>query len=195
MRAALYIRVSMENVGTEEKADPREQNPDLQLQPLRDYLQTHQMQEIGVFIDRMSGSEKTRPEFRRMLLKAKAQEFDIILVWKIDRFARFEPIESLLTLYKLNRMGVHVRSITEPYIDTTDSNPIPHEWRLVVMSMILSGAYAERKKISERTQAGIHVKKKSGAWKGGRPKGSKDSKPRARRWDKKPDVSVDDMFE
>lgn len=185
----------MENVGTEDKADPREQNPDLQLQPIQDYMLKHQMQNAGIFIDRMSGSEKTRPEFRRMLLKAKAGELDIILVWKIDRFARFEPIESLLTLYKLNRLGVHVRSITEPYIDTTDSNPIPEEYRLVVMSIILSGAYAERKKISERTQAGIQVKRKTGAWKGGRPKGSKDSRPRSRRWDKKPEVSVEDMFE
>ena len=217
MKVYHYARVSMDKVGEEGRKDEREQDPETQLAALRkDDAECGDVC-VGTFVDRESGGSKLRPECRQMLMQIGRDKPDAIKVWALDRFSRFEPMEAVVVLYKLRGLGVHIRSHTEPYVDTTDRNPIPPEWRLIIITIIMSSAYAERIKIGKRTKSGIENKRrcpgsptgkhelegeacrhcglgKDYIWKGGRPKGSRDKSERVKRWAKKPEVHVEDMF-
>lgn len=188
MRVFLYARDSMDEIGTE-----REQNPELQLFPMREECQRRSWNIEGEFIDRISGGELLRDQFHKMLQAAARKECDLVMVWKADRFCRFKPSEAIVVLYELESYGIAFYSLTEPYMSTLPENPIPEEWRTTISSIIFSAAYAERKKISERTKAGIAAKKLTGDWHGGRPKGSKDKQERkSPRF--KPDIRPGDLF-
>ena len=79
MRAALYARVSTLNG----------QHPEMQLAELREYASRRGWEIIGEFVDEgVSGSKESRPELNRLMADAHRRQFDIILVWKIDRFGR-----------------------------------------------------------------------------------------------------------
>src|SRR5215831_2920409 len=75
MRAALYARVSSED-----------QNPHMQLIDLRGFAERMGYETVE-YVEKES-SVKHRPVFERMLNDARQRRFDIVLVWKIDRFAR-----------------------------------------------------------------------------------------------------------
>ena len=51
----------------------------------------------------------------------------------------------------------------------------------IILAVMSWAADFERRKISERTKAGIQRQKNLGQYKGGRPKGSKDKKARKKR--------------
>jgi DNA invertase Pin-like site-specific DNA recombinase len=187
LRCALYARVSLDKL---EGEDERWQDPDRQLVPMRSFVELNGWQNCGEFVDRMSGKEKERPHFRIMLLKAVAKQFDIILFSELDRFSRFKPLDALFVIDRLKKYGVAVKSLTEAFIDTRDENPSSQ----IILYLIAWVAEQERKRISHRVKTGIANKKAKGMWHGGRQVGSKDSHKRHRRWLKKPDTDVEDLF-
>ena len=176
----------MENV-----LDEREQNPEAQLEPMRNYCKAMGWTIIHEFVDRESGSSFLRPEFRAMIERLTQKEVDCLMVWKLDRLSRFKAIDALTLIAELKKRCIAIKSIQEPWADTTVANPTT-DLLLFITAWI---AEQERKSISDRTKAGIAAKKLDKTWRGGRPKGSKDKHPRAdRRWDKRPDLSVPDLF-
>jgi DNA invertase Pin-like site-specific DNA recombinase len=79
MRAALYARVSTLNG----------QHPEMQLAELREYASRRGWKIMGEYVDEgVSGSKESRPELNRLMADAHRRQFDIVLVWKIDRFGR-----------------------------------------------------------------------------------------------------------
>ena len=54
-------------------------------------------------------------------------------------------------------------------------------------------AWAEREDTKKRSKSGIKTKRDKGEYKGGRPKGKRDTKKRERRWKVKPDIKVEDL--
>ena len=79
MRAALYARVSTLNG----------QHPEMQLAELREYASRRGWEIAGEYVDEgVSGSKESRPELNRLMADAHRRQFDIVLVWKIDRFGR-----------------------------------------------------------------------------------------------------------
>jgi len=79
MRVALYARVSTLNG----------QHPEMQLAELREYASRRGWEIIGEYVDEgVSGSKESRPELNRLMADAHRRQFDIVLVWKIDRFGR-----------------------------------------------------------------------------------------------------------
>ena len=66
---------------------------------------------------------------------------------------------------QLKERGIWIKSMTESWLDTSQEGIT--EVILAIMSWVAS---EERKKISERTKAGIARRRKLGKWKGGRPK-------------------------
>jgi site-specific DNA recombinase len=76
-RAALYCRVST-----------TDQNADLQQTELCEYCQFRTWEIVEVFTDRMSGSKDRRPALDTMLTDARRGRFDVVVVWRFDRFAR-----------------------------------------------------------------------------------------------------------
>ena len=79
VRAALYARVSTLNG----------QDPELQLRELREYASRRGWQIVGEFVDSgVSGAKDSRPELNRLMADAHKRRFDVVCVWKFDRFAQ-----------------------------------------------------------------------------------------------------------
>src|SRR5688572_24030128 len=74
---AIYTRVSTE-----------EQKTDLQLMDLQDYVQKRGYTIYNTYEDIISGVTKERQALDRLMEDARKRKFDIVLVWKFDRFAR-----------------------------------------------------------------------------------------------------------
>lgn len=163
MKVCLYARVSLEEGN---KEDRRYQEPENQLIPLREWAKSQGWTIIEEYVDRGSGADPNRPQFKKMLQEAMLLRFQTILVWKLDRFSRETLSQVVGRIAKLRDRKVGVKSFTESWLDTAEDNPMS-ELILAVMSW---ASALERTKISERTKAGIQRRKNLGIWKGGRPK-------------------------
>jgi len=171
MKVALYARVSLDETN---QKDRRYQEPENQLIPLRDWAKSQEWEIIEEYIDRGSGANPARESFRKMMNDAMQRKFHAILVWKLDRFSRESISHVLAYLQKLRNRGVALKSMTEGWMDTSQENPMSE----LIISIMSWASYTERQRISERTKLGILRRKNLNIYKGGRPKGSKDSKPR-----------------
>jgi DNA invertase Pin-like site-specific DNA recombinase len=165
MRIAIYGRVSKDD-GT--------QDPSNQLVPLRDYAKALNGEIIGEYIDLASGAKSDRENFIRMLDDADRRKFDLILVWSLDRMSREGISNTLGYIDRLNRAGVALKSLQESWLDTRDEGL--GKLMLAIFSWV---ADQERKRIIERTKAGLARAKANGV-KLGRRLGSKDKKRRVR---------------
>lgn len=147
-KIALYARVSKD----EASQDGSLQNTDNQLLPLRQLCAAMgwQVREDYIFVDRMSGGVSNRPEFQRMLAEVRQMHVDLILVWSLDRFSREPMINTLNYITQLKRYKCGLKSMQESWLDT--SNEGVGELLIAIFSWV---ANMEKKKISERTKAGI----------------------------------------
>jgi DNA invertase Pin-like site-specific DNA recombinase len=79
MRVGLYARVSTLNG----------QHPEMQLSELREYASRRGWKVVGEYVDEgVSGSKESRPELNRLMADVHRRKFEVVLVWKIDRFGR-----------------------------------------------------------------------------------------------------------
>lgn len=120
------------------------------------------MRELGVekvFIDRMSGKNKDRPELQRMM--AFVRQGDTVVVESISRFAR--NTKDLLELVEqLTAKGVEFVSKKES-IDTTTPTG---KFMLTIFGAV---AELEREYILQRQAEGIAIAKENGVYKGRQP--------------------------
>jgi DNA invertase Pin-like site-specific DNA recombinase len=141
---------------------------------LREYAHSLGYEIVSEFVDRKSGADPNRENFRKMLQDASLRRFQGILVWKLDRFSREGITSTLAYIRQLRDRGIFLKSMTESWLDT--SNEGMAELVLAIMSW---ASAEERRKISERTKAGIARLRAIGQWKGGRPKkGRGENEPR-----------------
>jgi len=143
MRVAIYARVSTQDRG---------QDPENQLGQLRAWCVAAGYQIVAEFVDHASGSKGTdkRPQFAAMLDAAHRRQFDLLLVWSLDRLSREGMVPTIGHLQRLAAVGVTFHSYTEPLL-STDSEIV----RDIVLAVMASLAKMERQKISERTKAGL----------------------------------------
>ena len=145
-RAALYVRVSTANRAASNQA-VFEQNPDVQERPLRQLAEQRGWSVVQVYRDRMSGSKADRPGLKALMQDARRGAFDVVLVWRFDRFAR--SIEQLvLALAEFRGLGIDFVSSQEA-LDT--STPMGKAMFTIVGAM----AELERNVIRERILAGL----------------------------------------
>lgn len=162
MKTALYARVSLD------EADPdgrRYQEPENQLEPLREWASRMGWVVVGEYVDRGSGADANRPEFKRLLNDAMQLRFKAILVWRWDRFSREQMFVAVGRVQKLRERGVALMSLQESWLDTRAENPMSD----ITLSILSWASAEERKRISDRTKAGIARRRRIGQWKGGRP--------------------------
>lgn len=117
---------------------------------------------VYVFTDEAeTGTDTDRPEFQRMLKRARDGAFDIVVFWKLDRFCR-----SLTDLVKteetLDEYGVALQSVTE-YLDT--SSPVGR----FNFRNLASAAELESDLTSQRVKIGMHGMAKEHRWPNNRP--------------------------
>jgi DNA invertase Pin-like site-specific DNA recombinase len=116
---------------------------------------------VEEYTDMISGAKARRPGLDAMMLDARRDQFDVVLVWACDRIAR--SVRHFLELLdELNRLNIEFISFREQ-IDT--GGPLG---RAVV---VIIGAIAEleRSLIVERVRAGMRRAKLEGRHIGGRP--------------------------
>ena len=150
-RAALYARVSTITG----------QNPELQISELKEYAARRGWQVVAEFVDRMSGVKESRPSLNRLMADARQRKFDVVVVWKIDRFGR--SLRHLVNaLAELEAVGV-------PFISLHDNLDLSTPSGRLMFQIIGAMAEFERALIRERVQAGLANAKKKGK-KLGRPR-------------------------
>lgn len=141
MRIAVYARVSTSD---------KEQNPETQLRPLREHLAGLKgITPLGEFVDKASADDlRGRREWRGLLDLAMKRKVDLIVVWKLDRAFR-SVLDGASTLQTLRACGCGLRSMQEPWIDTT--TPIGE----ALYHITLAWAQLEKGQLTERVKAGI----------------------------------------
>jgi DNA invertase Pin-like site-specific DNA recombinase len=146
-RAAIYARVSTTNNG---------QDPTLQTRELREYCEHRGWTVVGEYVDvGISGSKEKRPELDRLLVDAHRRRFDVILVWKLDRFGR--SLRHLVNmLAELETLGVDFVSLRDNLDLTTPSGRL-------MFQIIGAMAEFERALIQERVKAGMRNARRKGA--------------------------------
>lgn len=109
MNAVIYARYSSDN--------QREESIEGQLRECKAFAESKGMTVIGTYIDRaMSAKTDNRPEFQRMVKESVKHQFEVVLVWKLDRFAR-DRYHSAHYKAQLKKNNVKVVSATESISD------------------------------------------------------------------------------
>jgi DNA invertase Pin-like site-specific DNA recombinase len=156
MRVGLYARVST--------AD-KEQAPETQLQPLRDFCRAQGWDVAGEYVDQASATDdRRRVAWKRLLDDAARRRVDVIVCWKMDRCFR-SVAHASRTLEDLRRWSVGLRSYSEPWLDTSGTNPAGE----LMFNILASFAQFEKALIAERVKAGMARARKQGRHVG-RPK-------------------------
>ena len=79
----------------------------------KDYAERNGITILGTYIDRaLSAKTDNRPEFQKMIKDSAKGLFDVVLVWKLDRFAR-NRYDSARYKNLLKKNGVKVISARE----------------------------------------------------------------------------------
>ena len=81
MKAVIYARYSSDN--------QREESIEGQIRECTEFAEKNGMTVLRSYIDRaFSAKTDNRPEFQNMIKDSGKKLFDVVLVWKLDRFAR-----------------------------------------------------------------------------------------------------------
>ena len=144
-RVALYARVSTLDKG---------QDPQTQLDQLRDYAQRRNFEVMGEFIDYASGTTQDRVQYKLMMEAARKRKLDVVLVWRYDRFAR--STQALVNAMKeFQSMGIDFISYQENIDTTTPTGEL-------IFHVMASLAQFESSLISQRVKAGMARAKAQG---------------------------------
>ncbi len=153
MRAALYARVS-----SEEQVEGY--SIDAQLRACRDFAQGKGWAIVAEYVDEGKSARAEdvgkRPRFKEMLEAAKAKEFDLLVVHKLDRFSR----NLLLTLRcfdELSKSGTTFISLGEQIDYSTPMGRV---------FLAMSGAFAQfySDNLSQETKKGWHERRAQGLY-------------------------------
>ena len=141
LRAAIYARVSTSNGG---------QSPEMQIKELREYCGKRDWELCDEYVDEgISGATDSRPELNRLMKDAQRRRFDVVAVWRFDRFAR--SVSHLLrALEQFATLGIQFVSLSEQIDTATPTGKM-------VFTVLASVAELERSLIGERVRAGLRT--------------------------------------
>ena len=137
-RAVLYSRVSTNNG----------QDPEIQSREIREYCLRRGWALVGEYVDvGISGAKERRPQLDRLVADAHKRRFEVVVVWKFDRFAR--SVSHLLrALETFRALGVEFVSLSEQ-VDTSSATG------KMIFTVLGAVAELERSLIAERVRAGL----------------------------------------
>ena len=150
--AVIYARYSSDR--------QTEQSIEGQLSVCNDYAKRNDIVITGMYIDRaLTGRSDDRPEFQRMIKESKSHGFDIVLVYKFDRFSR-DRYDSLYYERELKKNGVKIISATEAISDDPQG---------ILLKSIIDG-YSEyySAELAQKVKRGNAESRKKGLFTGGR---------------------------
>jgi DNA invertase Pin-like site-specific DNA recombinase len=150
MRIGIYARVST-----------KDQSCELQVRDLRAYCAARGFDLVREYVDvGQSGAKDSRPELNKLMDDARKRQFDSIVVWRFDRFARSTK-HLLSALEEFRSLGIQFISYQEN-IDTSSA------LGQALFTIVSAVAQLERDLIRERVSAGIRNARANGK-KLGRP--------------------------
>ncbi len=155
-KVAIYVRVST-----------KDQSVDMQLNDLQRYTKEREFNVFKVYNDNgVSGTKDKRAGLNQLMDDANKRKFDIVLVWRFDRFAR--STKHLITaLHEFRNLGIDFISYQEN-IDT--SSPLGE----AIFTIISAMSKLERDIIAERVKGGLRRAKANGK-RLGRPRSEVDT--------------------
>lgn len=113
-----------------------------------------------IYQDTFTGTKAARPNFT--ILLSKLQEDDILVVTKLDRFAR-NTVEGINMVHDLLKRGVKVNILNMGMVDNTPTGKL-------ILTVMLGFAEFERDMIVQRTQEGKAIAKTKEGFTEGRPR-------------------------
>jgi DNA invertase Pin-like site-specific DNA recombinase len=127
----------------------------MQLRELREFVERRSWQITGEYVDRgVSGSKDRRPALDQMMAAAQGRKFDVLLVWKLDRFAR--SLKHLVNaLAEFEALGIAFVSLRDNLDLTTPAGRL-------MFQIIGAMAEFERALIQERVKAGLRNARSKG---------------------------------
>jgi DNA invertase Pin-like site-specific DNA recombinase len=139
IRVAIYARVSTLNHG---------QDVNMQTRELRQFAAARGWEITDEYIDAgVSGAKDSRPELNRLMADAHKRRFDVVCVWRFDRFAR--SVSHLLrALETFKALGIDFVSYSEQMDTSTPAGKM-------VFTILGAVAELERSLIVERVRAGL----------------------------------------
>ena len=151
MTAVIYARYSSDN--------QREESIEGQIRECTAYAEKNGITIVKHYIDRaLSAKTDNRPDFQQMIKDSEKRLFDIVLVWKLDRFAR-NRYDSAHYEYLLERNHVKLVSATEPISDSPAG--------IMVKSMLTGMAEYYSAELSEKVVRGMTENVLKGKYNGG----------------------------
>lgn len=139
-KGVIYARYSSDN--------QREESIEGQLRECQEYAERNGITVLNTYVDRaLSAKTDNRPDFQRMIKDSAKGLFDIVLVWKLDRFAR-NRYDSAHYKAVLKKNGVKVVSAKESIAEDSTG---------ILLESLLEG-YAEfySVELSEKVRRGHH---------------------------------------
>ena len=113
-----------------------------------------------IFRDKFTGTSRDRPEFMKLLDKLEAG--DVLVVTKLDRFAR-STLDGIGIIRELFERGVDVHILNMGLVENTPTGRL-------IFNILMSFAEFERDMIVERTQEGKAIARQRPDFREGRPK-------------------------
>jgi DNA invertase Pin-like site-specific DNA recombinase len=161
MKTAVYVRVS--TVGQNEAGQRRE---------IGRWLAGNKVEDATWYVDKKSGDNLERPEFKRLQQAIFMGEHDAVVVYKLDRLSR--TIQGgLNTLCDWCDKGLRVVAVTQQ-IDV--NNTVGK----IIAAVLLGIAQMEQENRKERQAAGIEAAKARGIYRGRKPGTTKARPQRAK---------------
>jgi DNA invertase Pin-like site-specific DNA recombinase len=120
----------------------------MQTRDLEQFAQARGWRLVDSYLDLgISGSKDKRPQLDRLMADAHKRRFDIVIVWRFDRFAR--SVSHLLrALETFNALGIAFVSLSEQMDTTTPTGKM-------IFTVLGAVAELERSLIVERVRAGL----------------------------------------
>ncbi len=168
-RIAIYARVST-----------TDQSTDSQLLDLRRYVRERGWNVYKEYVDEgISGTKDSRPALNELMNDAKKRRFDVVLVWRFDRFAR-----STRHLWRFDRFARSTRhlinaledfkNLSIDFVSYQENIDTSSPLGSAIFTIISAVAQLERDIIAERVKAGLRRARENGK-KLGRPRVAVDA--------------------
>ena len=149
MNAVIYARYSSDA--------QREESIEGQIRDCMEYAKYNDITVVSTYIDRaLSAKTDNRPNFQKMIKDSSKHIFDLIIVWKLDRFAR-NRYDSAYYKNALKKNGVKVVSAKESISEGAEG---------IILESVLEGfeqsnGHKEYKKLNSELKAAISMYSKN----------------------------------
>lgn len=151
LRGAKYGRYSCDR--------QQEQSIDGQFRVIEDYAAKNDIQIVATYIDKaMTGTNDNRDGFQQMMRDSDRKEWDVVLVYKLDRFSR-NKYEMAIHRKHLKDNGIKIVSVMENIPDSPEG---------ILLESLLEGMnqyYSEE--LSQKTKRGMNETRLKGNFIGG----------------------------